>query len=351
MYKFSLSFFLLLIGFHIALGQDSIRAKMIKILPVPTIGYSPETGTYVGAVSLITIDLYDDSTTRTSNAKVEISYTWNKQIILESGWNYFFEQEKWFTQGLIHYSHYPDLYYGIGPNTPITNELIYTSNRLAFEGQLLKNIGHQLFTGLSARYIQYSNVSAQDSNLIYPELTGSSTFGLGYSLLKDSRDNLLTPTRGTYLYFNSSYHFSKANYLNFTLDMRYYKTWNKKFTLSTRLINDINLGNPPFYDLAYLGGDKLVRGYYYGRYRDQNLSSLQSEFRLPVYRKWGLAAFGGLSDLYSKENPFNPDDLKYNYGMGIRFLVDKAERINLRMDYAVGNDHNSGFYISFGESF
>lgn len=320
------------------------------MLPVPAIGYSPETKTYVGAVTLLTFDLYDDSTTRTSNAKVEFNYTWERQMILEGGWNYFFNREKWFTQGLVHYSHYPDLYYGIGPDTPLENELIYTSHRLVLDGQLLKNIGHQIFTGLNVRYIRYSNLQTEDINP-YPELMGQSTFGLGYSLMKDSRDNLLTPTRGAYLYFNSSYNFSQGNYLNLTMDMRYYKTWKQKYTLSGRLINEVNTGNPPFYDLAVLGGDKYVRGYYYGRYRDNNLTSLQSEFRMPLYRRWGLAFFGGMSELYSKTNPYGLSDFKYNYGTGIRFLVDKTERINLRLDYALGSDHNSGFYISFGESF
>jgi hypothetical protein len=92
-----------------------------------------------------------------------------------------------------------------------------------------------------------------------------------------------------------------------------------------------------------------VRGYRYGRYRDKNLSSLQTEFRLPVVWRFGAAVFGGLSNLYAGN--FNPENSKYNYGLGLRFLVDKHERTNLRMDYAVGEEGNDGFYISFGESF
>jgi hypothetical protein len=42
---------------------------------------------------------------------------------------------------------------------------------------------------------------------------------------------------------------------------------------------------------------------------------------------------------------------KYNYGGGIRFLMDKEEHTNLRLDYAVGQDGNKGFYVVFGESF
>jgi hypothetical protein len=331
--------------------SQTLKAKKVKILPVPAIGYSPETKTYVGAVTLFTFNLYNDSITRTSNAKLEVNYTWNKQLILECGWDYFFKEEKWFTKGQIHYSKYPDFYYGIGANTPNINKLLFNSNRFFFEGFVLKKIGSKLFTGLNARYINYTKVKSDADISNYPELVNGSTFGIGYSVLKDTRNNLLTPLNGSYIYFNTSYNTANKNYWKITLDVRFYKTWKDKFTIANRFINEFNSGTPPFYDFAFLGGDKLVRGYYYGRYRDNDLSSWQTEFRFPVIWKFGLATFGGLSNIYSSENSFKIADIKYNYGVGIRFLVDKTDKTNLRLDYAIGNNNNSGFYISFGESF
>ena len=332
-------------------GQDSISVKKIKILPVPAFGYSPETKTYLGAVTLFTINMYRDFATRTSNAKFEVNYTWNKQVILESEWNYFFKEEKWFTKGKIHYSKYPDLYYGIGSNTAESNKLSFDSRRFILEASVLKNIGYKLFTGVNVKYTSYSKLNTENNVLTYPELTESSVFGLGYSLLKDTRNNLLTPTTGFYSYLNTTYHFTKSDYLKFTVDLRQYKTWKDKFTFANRLINEINTGNPPFYDQALLGGDKLVRGYYLGRYRDKNLSAFQSEFRFPAFWKIYLAAFGGLSNIYSSSKNFSIANTKTNYGFGIRFLVDKTENTFLRLDYAIGQDGNDGFYISFGESF
>ena len=342
---FSISVLLTLFSGFVA-GQDS--TKKIKLLPVPTIGYSPETKTYIGAVTLFTIDLYKDSLTRTSNAKFEFNYTWNKQLILETEWNYFFKEEKWFTKGKIHYSEYPDYYYGIGSNTPESNKLLFNSNRFVFEANILRNLGGKLFIGPNLRFINYSNVS-YSSDLIYPELADQSTFGVGITLLRDSRNSLLTPTKGFYFNFNTGYNFSKSDYLATTLDIRYYKTWADKYTWASRMINDFRFGKVPFYDYSFLGGDKFVRGYNYGRYRDKNLSSIQTEFRLPLVWKFGIATFGGISNLFA--NNFKINDSKYNCGLGLRFLVDKHDKTNLRLDYAVGNDGNSGFYISFGESF
>lgn len=342
---------LLLLNNRPVFAGDSINVKKVKILPVPAFGYSPETKTYLGAVTLFTINMYQDSVTRTSNAKFEFNYSWNKQIILESEWNYFFRHEKWFTKGKIHYSKYPDLYYGLGPNTPESNKTFFESRRFLADISVLKKIGHQLFSGFNFKYTDYSRVDATETKLLFPELDDNSTLGLGISLLRDTRNNLLTPTGGFYSYFNGLYNFSESNYLKLTLDLRYYKTWKDKLTLATRLINEFNTGTPPFYDRAMLGGDKFVRGYYLGRYRDNHLSAFQSEFRFPAFWKIYLAAFGGLSEIYPKLNQFNMASLKTNYGFGLRFLVDKTENTFLRLDYAIGQDKNSGFYISFGESF
>ena len=351
MNKILLIAFFLLFSSIKTFAQDSVRTKKVKILPVPTFGYSPETRTYVGAVALFTLDFYNDSNTRKSHAELEISYTGNKQFILESGWNYFFKDEKWFTKGLLHFSEYPDQYYGIGANTPEEHKTIYNSNRFLFEGHALKRIKNKLFAGPGLKYSNYWNVEPLALTQAFPELANGNTFGLGLSLLKDTRDNLITPTDGFFLNINPVYNFSKDNYTELILDARYYKTWKNKFTLATRFVNDLNFGKVPFYDLAYLGGDKFVRGFYYGRFRDNHLSSLQTEFRTPLIWRFGLAAFGGVSNLYSATNTFGSETTKLNYGMGLRFMIDRKDKTNLRFDYAMGSGNNSGFYIAFGESF
>lgn len=335
-----------------ASSQDSVKLKKISVLPVPAFGYSPETKTYVGAVCLFTFDFFKDTLTRKSNAKLEFNYTWNKQIVLESGWNFFTKEEKYFTKGLVHYSKFPDFYYGIGSETPDSNKLAFTSERFIVDLVLLKKIKAYLFTGFSLKYIQFGNVAPLNSNgMIYPELASNSNFGLGYSILKDNRNSILSPTTGKYLYVNASYNFSRTNFFEFFFDSRLYKTWKNKYTLAGRFVTDMNSKQAPFYEQAFLGGDKYVRGYYFGRFRDQHLSTLQLEFRMPLFWRFGLASFGGLSNLFPSFSDFNLTKTKFNAGLGLRFLVDKKDKTNLRIDYAVGNKHNSGFYISFGESF
>ena len=332
-------------------APDTTVSEKITVLPIPTFGYSPETSTYVGAVVLFTLNLYGDTLTRTSNASVEFSYTWRNQIILESDWDYFFEKEEWGTKGLLHYSKYPDYYFGIGANSPEENKTLFKSNRFVFESSLLQQVRPKVFAGVNGRFINYSNVGAEDGSTAFPELVDASVFGLGISLVQDSRNSLLTPTSGTFLNINPIYNWSHENYWKVLLDARAYETYFKSVTLAGRFFNEVNSGALPFFDRAFLGGDKFVRGYFFGRYRDNNLSTLQSEVRFPVWWRLGGAVFGGVSNVYSGFKNFQLADTKLNYGLGLRILVDKEEGTNMRFDYAIGQNGNSGFYVSFGESF
>lgn len=334
-------------------SQDSIRVKKVKILPIPTIGYSPETRTYLGAVSLFTMNLYQESTTRSSSAKMEFNYTWNRQIILETGWNYFFKDESWFTQGLLHYSKYPDLYYGIGNNTPNSAEVNFESNRVKADIDILKNISNRWFAGIGFNYSNYSNIKYNQDNTGYPELKNESNLGLKLLLLKDSRNSILTPKSGIYFKVVNSFKFSENFYDQLSVDVRKFYSFGQKKNqiIAGRFYQFSVFNTPPFYDYSLIGGDAQVRGYYYGRYRDKNLSSFQLEYRVNISRSIGLATFGGVSAVYPDLTSMSQSSFKPNLGLGLRFLVDKRENTNLRFDYAIGSKDQSGFYVSFGESF
>ncbi len=354
-----LAFILILACSHTVFGQaegDSVSSpgskppKRVKILPVPAFGHSPETGTYIGAVSVFTLNMYPDSLTRESNAKLEINYTWKRQMILEAGWNYFFKREAWFTQGLLHYSKFPDLYYGIGERTADSAEISYQSRRAVVDVNFLKKIGPSLFIGPRIKYKEFHSISSEATAHYYPELKQGSNLGIGLTLLKDTRNNLLNASKGVYLEFGNTYNFSDESYLKTHLDLRTYKIIFKELVGAVRWYNELTAGNPPFYDYAMIGGDKLVRGYYLGRYREKNLSTIQAELRSRLVWRFGLALFGGVTKLYPQFSSFSLTDLKPNYGAGIRFLIDRKSNINLRLDYAFAEEHR-GFYVSFGESF
>ncbi len=337
----------------ISKGQDTrtVSVPRVKILPVPAFGYAPETGLYAGAVSLFTLDFYQDSFTRLSNAKLEFNYTWRKQVILETAWTYFFEKEKWYTRGMIRYSEYPDQYFGVGSSTPARFITYYQSKRFVTDINLLKNIRRHFFIGPRIRYLNYHSVRHSEL-LSFPELEDAMVYGLGYTILKDTRNNILNATKGLYLEVTQTWNNTiLSSYVKLNTDFRYYKTTGNGIIGAVRLYNELTFGNPPFFDYALMGGDQVARGYFYGRYRERNMSSLQAEIRKYIAWRIGLAAFGGLTKLYADAGQLGLRHIKPNYGAGIRFLIDRKSQINLRLDYGIGIDGQNGFYISFGESF
>jgi len=336
-------------------AQDTLKVRKVKVLPVPAFGYAPETRYYVGAVSLFTMDFYNRPDTRKSTGKVEFNYTWNRQVILEGELNYFFREEKWFTSSSAHYSKYPDQYFGIGAATSDSNRVLFQSNRLKLDATLCRQIGNKLFLGGGARYVNYTHIAALSEHAAaYPELVNSANAELKFLLFKDTRNNLLTPVHGEFYELISGINYTGNQlYLRIVGDARKYYSFgkNKSHVLAGRAFHTSVIGNAPFYDLAILGGDRIARGYFYGRFRDDHLSTLQVEYRTPYLWRLGLAGFGGVSVLYGPRTAFDGTNLKPNAGIGLRFLVDKTDRTNLRFDYAVGANGQSGFYVSFGESF
>lgn len=337
-----------------AQGIDSTRiisgqARRIKILPVPTIGYEPETKTYVGAVALFTLDLYQDSLTRISNTSLELTYTFRNQLIAEADWNYFFREEKWNSTGILHFSKYPDYYYGIGNNSSDDSELLYDSDRFIIDLNLYRKFSKKYFAGGGLRYQSFQNITSDSVN-IFPELKSSSVLGVKGAIFLDTRNNLLNSTAGAFYFLELDYNFSESDYKRLKLDLRKYLSIREKYTFAFRLYNSFTFNTPAFFDYPVMGGDEYVRGYFYGRYRDKNLSTFQTEFRMPLFWRFGLAAIGGISSMYPEAAAFG-NKVWPNYGGGLRFLVDKKDNINLRIDYVLGADGHSGFYIAFGESF
>jgi len=60
---------------------------------------------------------------------------------------------------------------------------------------------------------------------------------------------------------------------------------------------------------------------------------------------------GGLGNVAETFGELGLGNLKPSYGVGLRFLFDKKERIQVRMDIGFGEDGSSGFYFSIFEAF
>ncbi len=333
---------------HLNASNDSLPEKRFSVLPVPTLGYSPETRFYFGAVSLFTFSLSSDKSDRTSNASLEFNYSLRKQAIFSGDWNLFSPGEKWFSKGAFEFSDYPDLFYGVGEKPADTGTLFNSRREILFV-HLLKSLKSKHYLGPIISYQRYSRID-QATKQNFPVLNNGSYFALGLNAIIDTRDNLLNSTQGHLVDVQWRHSWSASNYHKVIVDLRKFYTLSDHI-FSLRLYQESGIGQMPFYDLSFMGGDELARGYFRGRHRDDHVSSVQLEYKSPPLWRLRLAVFGGASGVGTRvDESFGDLDL-FNYGLGIRFLADKAENINLRLDYAWGNQALNGFYVAFGEAF
>lgn len=343
--------------------SDSTKAKKdrrIGVLPVPAFGYAPETDWYFGVVSLFTLNLYpNDTLSRTSNAKIQVNYTLNKQLVTELGWTLIFREERSMLQGDNSYQKFPENFWGVGAFTSDDNEELYESDRLELDNTFLRQFKPHWFAGPSMRFQYITGMKTIENSIFESQQVlgreGGISSGLGAKLLYDTRENLFTPAIGNaYLEFSTLY-FGKSLASDYTfttlrLDARKYLKTYKKHVLALQSFQQYTFGDPPFRMMPLMGSASHMRGYYQGRYRDNVYVTGQAEYRLPVWRKWGVALFGGVGEVASEISDLNWRAVRHSYGGGIRFLIDKEENVNLRLDFAVAGE-STGFYISFGEAF
>ena len=79
-------------------------------------------------------------------------------------------------------------------------------------------------------------------------------------------------------------------------------------------------------------------------------TSGQVEARWQVSQRWGLVGFGGAGYIANSFNGIRDRETIPSYGIGVRFMVLKAKRINVRLDFARSTDSDA-IHLSVGEAF
>lgn len=330
-------------------------------ITLPALLFSPENGFGFGAASLRVFKLNrQDTVSRSSQFRAVALYTTEKQFIFSPRFQFFTLEERLFLTGRFQFLRFPELYYGIGADTPEDNEELVQYNLIAIEKRALKQLVPSFFAGLEFRYYHRFNFDLVDGGLLersmVPGFNGSKVAGLGPVFLWDKRDNLNNCYYGHYLLTSIFFHGrvlgGQFEYTNYRLDFREYLKLFKDLDhiLAFQVLGNFIQGTAPFRQLSALGGSGIMRGYYRGRYRDRHFVAAQLEYRMPIWWRIGAVGFAGLGNVARTLKEINIPDLKYSVGGGVRFSVDKEERLNVRMDWGFGQN-TSGFYINIAESF
>lgn len=342
--------------------QDS-TLYLHKLITAPIITYSPETslGLGLGAKYLFKFKGSGDET-RTSNMPISARYTLKNQFILYSGFEMFTNNEDWVIEGNIRFQNYPRLYYGIGRDTPEEYEEEYDYFQGVFEPIFLKRLfTRYLFIGGGIRYNHIFNTETEENGLLETTMPsgfdGSTSAGVELALLYDSRDNILNASSGWYFEFTEGFYrkaLGGTHKFNLTrFDLRHFLKVSSKNNdvLAFQAVGHFTSGDVPFSELALFGSSEIMRGYIEGRYVERNMIAGQVEYRKSFKdTRLGMVAFIGTGDVFNKAEQLKLNNLRPNFGLGIRFLLDKEENLNIRLDWGLGDDSNN-FYLDIAEAF
>lgn len=342
--------------------SDTVVKEKSGIFILPLLYFTPDTRWAAGAAGVyyfkIPAKLKGEKETRVSNIQFLTDYTQNKQLDVWGQWNIFTRNENYLFKGEVRYRNFPDRFYGIGNNTLKKFEEKYDYSLISFKSLFLKKIRQFVFAGIDYHIEKEYNFTYQPGGLLESgKITGYKggiQSALGLVAIYDSRDNVINTYKGSILEI-SSYFYRKdiGSSFNFTyLNLLYQKFWQIKRTHILALQTKIRygFGNIPFLDMSAVGNDDLLRGYPKNRYKDVNFLGSQLEYRFPLFWRFGMVAFAGVGDVFKNTKDLGLQELKYSYGVGLRFLVNPAERLNIRVDYGHGKD-GGYFYFVVAESF
>ncbi len=331
-----------------------------KVFPVPIITYSSEAGNVFGLAKFNLFDLSKtDTISKPSKLSEVVTFSTKGRINISVSTELIFKENKYMVLSYVNYRKQPEYIFGIGNDVQKEDAEEIVSNRIKFSTVGLRKVHGPLYAGLAFDINNYFDLEIDSSSFLIkngiPGIEGGASVGLGIALALDSRDNRYNPYKGAFVLGSLMAHpewiGSKYQFTKFQLDVRkYFNPW-LKHVIALQASTTQNSGNTPFYELALLGGDSKMRGYYEGAFRDNVLVDAQFEYRLPVWKIFGVVGWLGTGRVAEDYSDISIDGFKVSYGGGVRIRVDTKHNTNLRLDFGFGPGGLNGAYINFAEAF
>ncbi len=344
--------------------DDTVSTEKSGFFILPLLYYTPDTRWAAGAAGVyyfkVPPKFEHEEETRISYVQFLADYTQNRQLDVWGQWKIFTRNENYLLEGEMRYRDFPDRFYGIGNQSLISNAEKYEYNYISIKSLMLKRMSrkYDFFAGIDYQFRREYGFSYTPGGLLeqgtIPGYRGGTASAIGLVAIYDSRDNLINAQKGSLIEL-TSYIFnpvfgSTFNYWNINATFQKYWEVKRKHVLAVQAKARHAEGQVPFLDLPTLGNDDILRGYPKNRFRDRNFVAAQVEYRFPVWWRFGLVGFAGAGDVFAKPSDVSMQTLKYSVGAGLRFVVNPAERLNIRIDYGHGRE-GGYFYFVVAESF
>ena len=343
--------------------NDTSDISRPQFLIYPTLAYAPETSWEIGFSSLLVYYANRDTTNRLSEINGFTFVTLENQYGLWFDHAIYSDQNKWFYLGRLRFQSFPLQYHGIGMDTPERYVALVDANQIIIKERVLREVRKNLYFGLEAEFQRMSSVEFKPGpefeDLELPlGFEGSDNLGLGLGLVYDTRHNVLNVRDGAFSELGFVRYFpfkSDFSFNSIISDTRIYRPVGLHNVFAFQFLGQFTQGNVPFNQLALMGGENMMRGYYLGRFRDRNQLATQAEFRmLPIpfsfTNRIGAAAFAGAGTVFPDFSRAAIHKVVWSAGGGLRFLLFPKKDIYTRFDVAFTQE-GMGYYLFIGEAF
>lgn len=340
-------------GFVTAQPIDTSTKTTFLVLPL--VYYTPETRWAFGVASAYVFQLPGEEIPA-SQLQAGGAYTLNKQLLTYVSYRLY--RQEWLAFGEVGYYKYTYRFYGSGAN-PTPDFELYDVDFPRLRVNIMKRVRKNVYLGGTYWLEDYQVTKVEPGGLLdeggYRGSEGSFTSGLGPSVIWDARNSIFYPTKGWYAegwyqFYNKALG-SDFRFRNLELNVRYFKQLHASGVLALDSYLSSRVFEVPFQYYSQLGGNRRMRGYFEGQYRDRNLFTTQAEYRQTFGQsRWGAVAFVGHGVIYPSLVLTTPARTLFSYGAGVRFAIDKQRRLNLRLDAGFGKN-TSGYYFTVGEAF
>jgi len=326
-----------------------------SVLPGPF--YTPELKLGLG-MAVAGIYRVDPNDTTTQNSSLSFTGYVSASGALGLGLSSytFFTDDRWrlFVDGSL--NRVPTGFWGIGYDAAQGNEQKYTSHAFRVHPVLMREVVEDLYLGVgwdfSTLQADIDDPHPGDTFTRYEAQTSPVSSGVTVSLNYDTRDVVTRPQRGQlfkveYTWFDPSVgadtHFNASEW-----QYDYYHLLNEMSMLAFDLWGRFTQGSVPWDRLSMAGDDRRLRGYFQGRYRDNDVVSGQVEYRRKLTWRHGYVLWLGAGAVGKRISDLDNHPLLSTAGVGYRFEVKPA--MNLRLDLGFGKE-SAGFYFQVAEAF
>lgn len=337
-----------------------VKGGLMGFSFLPFALYTPETelGGGVGGIKTFRFGELGPQS-RPSSVSLSAKYTQNKQYVIDLTPELYLKREMYHLKSNILYQEFPFKFYGIGNDTSDDMEEDYTPKEVKIWVTFQRKIHTYLRLGVQYNFEDVDILEVEKGKLLAGEnirgRDGGRSSGVGLLLDWDTRDRIFSATSGgfhqaSFVTYKDALG-SDYDFTRYGLDLRRYLSILPSHTLALQGFSEFSTGEPPFQKLALLGGRFRMRGYYEGKFRDKNMIALQVEYRItPVWWRGGIVGFLGFGDVSDKVSNFKLEEFKTAGGIGFRFQFDRGEGVNLRADFAYGED-GILYYLTMFEAF